>query len=605
MLWLYNAIYVVDEQEQAVILRFGKYYETVGPGLNFYFPPIDKRFQENVTRERAYSKQGQMLTEDENIVEVPLTVQYKISNLQDFVLNVDQPEVSLQQATESALRHVAGSTTMDRILTEGREQMATEVRERLQRFLDTYRTGITVTQVNIQSAQAPREVQEAFDDVIRAREDEQREKNQAEAYANGVVPEARGQAQRIIEEANGYRDEVISRAQGEADRFSKLLVEYRKAPEVTRERLYLDTMQEVFSQTSKVLVTGQQGQNNLLYLPLDKMIDGRNAAPATGPVLPPVVAAPALPTWGRGSSTICGSKTRVRGRAADGQQVFDRSDRRCRRRHRPVEQRLRSPADRARGHVALRPGGRVRRQAGPALQDPVRQPGAQVRRSPADPGCPDPALPDPGKKAVMVDAYAKWRVADAERFYTATSGLKQIADERLSRRLEAGLRDQFGKRTLHEVVSGERDALMGDITASLNRMAQKELGIEVIDVRVKAIDLPKEVNRSVFERMSTEREREAREHRAKGRELAEGIRADADRQRRVIVAEAYRESEETRGDGDSKAAAIYAKAYNQDPEFYSFYRSLKAYRESFAEKRDVLVLDPSSEFFRYLNKANK
>ncbi|WP_132625234.1 FtsH protease activity modulator HflK, partial [Pseudomonas aeruginosa] len=145
-----------------------------------------------------------------------------------------------------------------------------------------YRTGITVTQVNIQSAQAPREVQEAFDDVIRAREDEQREKNQAEAYANGVVPEARGQAQRIIEEANGYRDEVISRAQGEADRFSKLLVEYRKAPEVTRERLYLDTMQEVFSQTSKVLVTGQQGQNNLLYLPLDKMIDGRNAAPATG-----------------------------------------------------------------------------------------------------------------------------------------------------------------------------------------------------------------------------------------------------------------------------------------------------------------------------------
>ncbi|AVK04515.1 MULTISPECIES: FtsH protease activity modulator HflK [Pseudomonas aeruginosa group] len=282
VLWLYNAIYVVDEQEQAVILRFGKYYETVGPGLNFYFPPIDKRFQENVTRERAYSKQGQMLTEDENIVEVPLTVQYKISNLQDFVLNVDQPEVSLQQATESALRHVAGSTTMDRILTEGREQMATEVRERLQRFLDTYKTGITVTQVNIQSAQAPREVQEAFDDVIRAREDEQREKNQAEAYANGVVPEARGQAQRIIEEANGYRDEVISRAQGEADRFSKLLVEYRKAPEVTRERLYLDTMQEVFSQTSKVLVTGQQGQNNLLYLPLDKMIDGRNAAPAAG-----------------------------------------------------------------------------------------------------------------------------------------------------------------------------------------------------------------------------------------------------------------------------------------------------------------------------------
>ncbi|MEJ5863286.1 FtsH protease activity modulator HflK [Pseudomonas farsensis] len=278
-IWLYNAVYVVDEQEQAVVLRFGKYHETVGPGLNIYFPPIDRKFMENVTRERAYTKQGQMLTEDENIVEVPLTVQYRISNLQDFVLNVDQPEVSLQHATDSALRHVVGSTSMDQVLTEGREQMAVDIRERLQRFLDTYRTGITVTQVNVQSAAAPREVQEAFDDVIRAREDEQRARNQAESYANGVVPEARGQAQRIIEDANGYRDEVIARAKGEADRFSKLYSEYRKAPDVTRQRLYLETMQEVYSNSSKVMVATKDGQNNLLYLPLDKMVEaGRNAA---------------------------------------------------------------------------------------------------------------------------------------------------------------------------------------------------------------------------------------------------------------------------------------------------------------------------------------
>nr|MBO2509917.1 protease modulator HflC [Gammaproteobacteria bacterium] len=209
------------------------------------------------------------------------------------------------------------------------------------------------------------------------------------------------------------------------------------------------------------------------------------------------------------------------------------------------------------------------------------------------------------KKALMVDAFAKWRVQDAERYYTATSGIKQIADERLARRLEAALRDQFGKRTLHEAVSGERDALMGQVTAALNSAAQRELGIEVLDVRVKAIDLPKEVNRSVFDRMSSEREREAREHRAKGRELAEGIRADADRQRRVILAEAYREAEEIRGEGDAKAAEIYAKAYSQDPEFYAFYRSLQAYRQSFAEKRDVLVLDPKSEFFRYLEKSRQ
>jgi membrane protease subunit HflK len=288
-IWLYSAVYVVDEQEQAVVLRFGKYYETVGAGLNIYFPPFDKKYMENVTRERSYSKQGQMLTEDENIVEVPLTVQYKISNLKDFVLNVDQPEVSLQHATDSALRHVVGSTAMDQVLTEGREQMAGEIKERLQRFLDTYQTGINVTQVNVQSAAAPREVQEAFDDVIRAREDEQRARNQAETYANGVVPEARGQSQRIIEDANGYRDEVISRAKGEADRFSKLLTEYRKAPEVTRERLYLETMQDVYSNTSKVLVSGDKG-NNLLYLPLDKMVQGsRNNGAATTATPAPAV----------------------------------------------------------------------------------------------------------------------------------------------------------------------------------------------------------------------------------------------------------------------------------------------------------------------------
>ncbi|WP_043308426.1 FtsH protease activity modulator HflK [Pseudomonas sp. ML96] len=276
--WLWNAIYIVDAQEQAVILQLGKYDRTVEQGLNIYFPPLEKKFQENVTRERSFSKEGQMLTEDENIVEVPLTVQYKISNLKDFVLNVDAPEVSLQHATESALRHVAGSTSMDEVITLGREQMGLEVSKRLQSFLNDYGTGITVTQVNIQRATAPAEVKDAFDDVIRAREDEQREKNQAETYANGVVPEARGQAQRIIEDANGYRDEVVARAQGEADRFSKLVTEYRKAPEVTRQRLYLDTMQQVFSSTSKVLVTGKEGQNNLLYLPLDKMIDNRGGA---------------------------------------------------------------------------------------------------------------------------------------------------------------------------------------------------------------------------------------------------------------------------------------------------------------------------------------
>lgn len=276
--WLFNAVYMVDEQEQAVILRFGEYDRTVGSGLHLYFPPVERKFQRNVTQVRSYRQQGQMLTEDENIVEVPVAIQYRISNLENFVLMVEDPETSLRHATESAVRHVVGSTPMHQVLTEGREQMAVEVTERLQRYLDSYNTGIAVTQVNIENAQAPAEVQDAFDDVIRAKEDEVRERNQAEAYANGVIPEARGKAQRMLEEANGYHDEVIARAQGEAKRFDLLVEQYRLAPEVLRERMYIDAMQDVMSNTSKILVSGGEGNNNLLYLPLDKLMQQSSAA---------------------------------------------------------------------------------------------------------------------------------------------------------------------------------------------------------------------------------------------------------------------------------------------------------------------------------------
>ena len=275
--WPFNAIYMVDEQEQAVILRFGEYNRTVESGLHIYFPPIEKKFQRNVTAVRSYRQQGQMLTEDENIVEVPLAVQYRISNLEDFVLKVEDPETSLRHATESALRHVVGSTPMHDVLTEGREQMGVATTERLQRYLDAYQTGITVVQVNIESAQAPAEVQDAFDDVIRAREDEVRERNQAESYANSVIPEARGQAQRLLEEASGYRQAMVARADGEAQRFDLLFNEYSQAPEVMRERMFIETMQEVLSNTSKIMVSGD-GSSNLLYLPIDKLMQQGGAS---------------------------------------------------------------------------------------------------------------------------------------------------------------------------------------------------------------------------------------------------------------------------------------------------------------------------------------
>jgi len=204
------------------------------------------------------------------------------------------------------------------------------------------------------------------------------------------------------------------------------------------------------------------------------------------------------------------------------------------------------------------------------------------------------------KKALIVDSFVKWRVADAGKYYTATGGDEFSANSLLASRVDNGLRNKFGERTVYEVVSGERDALMAEITKELDDIALNELGIHVLDVRVKGIDLPPEVSNAVFTRMSTEREREARDHRSRGRELAEGIEADADRQKTVIEANAYREAEQIRGEGDAVAAEIYANAFNQDPEFYAFYRSISAYKSSFAGKEDLLVIDPESDFFRYL-----
>jgi len=205
------------------------------------------------------------------------------------------------------------------------------------------------------------------------------------------------------------------------------------------------------------------------------------------------------------------------------------------------------------------------------------------------------------KKALIVDSFAKFKIEDVETYYTATSGDERRAEELLKERINNGLRNEISKRTLHEVVSGERDELMLVLTNKLNEVANQELGVAVVDVRVKRIDLPPEVSNSVYSRMNTERDIEAREHRAKGQELAVGIRADADKQREVMLAEAYSQAEELRGEGDAEAAAIYASAFQKDPGFYEFYRSMSAYQRTFADKGDVLLIQPDSEFFKFMN----
>jgi membrane protease subunit HflC len=206
------------------------------------------------------------------------------------------------------------------------------------------------------------------------------------------------------------------------------------------------------------------------------------------------------------------------------------------------------------------------------------------------------------KKRLIVDSYAKWRIGNVETYYKTTGGVESVAHNRLANRVNDGLRKQFGTRTLHEVVSGERDLLMKNITDELNASVLDSLGIEVVDVRVKRIDLPQEVSSQVFRRMTAERDKEARELRSTGKERAEKIRASADRERTIEVANAYRDAEELRGEGDAKAAAVYAAAYQQDPEFYAFMRSLNAYKAAFANKGDIMLVEPDSDFFKYLNQ---
>lgn len=269
--WFAMGFYTVNEQERVVVLRLGKYHDTVNPGLRWNPFLIDERFSVNVTRVESKDHQALMLTEDENIVNVSMRVQYRISDPKSYVLNVKDPEVSLGHAMESALRHVVGTSEMHFVLTEGRAVLGTDVQKRLQDFIDTYGTGLMISKVNIEKTGAPSQVQPAFDDVIKAREDEQRVKNEAESYANGIVPEARGQSQRILEESNAYREEVIARAEGEASRFTQLLLEYQRAPEVTRERLYLDAVESIMGSSTKVLMD-VKGGNNMMYLPLDKIV---------------------------------------------------------------------------------------------------------------------------------------------------------------------------------------------------------------------------------------------------------------------------------------------------------------------------------------------
>nr|WP_318383293.1 FtsH protease activity modulator HflK [uncultured Enterobacter sp.] len=278
IIWAATGFYTVKEAERGVVTRFGKFDHLVEPGLNWKPTFIDSVTTVNVEAVRELAASGVMLTSDENVVRVEMNVQYRVTDPQHYLYSVTSADDSLRQATDSALRGVIGKYTMDRILTEGRTVIRSDTQRELEETIKPYNMGITLLDVNFQAARPPEAVQAAFDDAISARENEQQSIREAEAYANEVQPRANGQAQRILEEARAYRTQTILEAQGEVARFAKILPEYKAAPEITRERLYIESMEKVLSHTRKVLVNDKGG--NLMVLPLDQMLKGGNAPAA-------------------------------------------------------------------------------------------------------------------------------------------------------------------------------------------------------------------------------------------------------------------------------------------------------------------------------------
>ncbi|MCG6860624.1 MAG: FtsH protease activity modulator HflK [Chromatiaceae bacterium] len=277
VVWLASGFYIVDAAERGVELRFGAYTTMNEPGLRYHLPyPVESVELVNVDEIKSFSHKAAMLTKDENIVDVELTVQFRIQDAADYLFQDQSPDKTLRDAIETVVRTTIGGSRLDFILTEGRSAVATTIRERAQALVNQYKTGLEITSVNMQPAKPPDEVKEAFDDAIKAREDKERLENKAMAYSNEILPQARGEAARVQADAKAYREKVVAEAEGETARFLAILDEYEKAPEVTRERLYLETMEQVLGETNMVLLDVKEG-SSLMYLPLDQLVKSKGA----------------------------------------------------------------------------------------------------------------------------------------------------------------------------------------------------------------------------------------------------------------------------------------------------------------------------------------
>src|SRR5712671_515551 len=541
-LWLWSGFYQVAQAERGIIQRFGRLVDVKAPGVGWRWPwPIETVTKVNVASVNSSDFKSRVLTSDVNLVDLHFAVQYQFSDPVKKLFRVRDPETTLSEVSESAIREIVGRSTLDELLVGStRPEVTRRTKELIQHTLDYYTSGITVTTVNLEDVQVPDAVIPSQRDANKAQADKERFILESEAYANGIVPVAQGAALRIQQDAQAYKAQVTALAAGQASRFAQLEGAYAQSPDVTRRRLYMDSVEKVLSRAHTVL------------------IDTRLVPLLIGAGVLLVLAALSL---------FSVSETEFAIRTEFGKIVG----------------------------IDYTPGLHVKWP-----WDVVTKFDSRIL-SQSYTG--ETFLTNDGR-GLIVDFYVKWRVKDPSLYFTATGGMVELAGERLAEIVKDGIKSVVAQRTLQQIVSAERAAVTGQMFGQASRNAAG-LGVDLVDVRVQRIDLPDEVAARVYESMKQSFAKTASRLRAEGQSASAGIRASAERQRTVILADAERDALQVRGEGDAAAAQIYARAYSKNPEFYAFYRSLQAYERSLGKDGDLLVVTPDGDFFKYLKDPSK
>ena len=526
-----------------------------------------------------------MLTGDENIIDINFIVLWVIKDAESYLFNIRNPDGTVKSAAESAMREVIGHSEIASALTGGRPKIETETQQLLQEILDSYHAGIEITNVQLQKVDPPNQVIDAFRDVQSAKIDQQRLINEAESYRNNIVPVAHGDGARIVQEAEAYRQQVVLNAQGDAARFLSVYDSYKVAADITARRLYIETMQDI-------LAAHQQDHPRQVGGDL-----GRRALPAAAAAARAAGGAGAsaerasAPSAGAAAARERAMSTRMLAAISAAVVVLLVVAYSCLFTVNQIEQAL-----------VLQFGKPIRVVEAPGLH--VKLPWQEVvdydrRILDFEPPAEEVIASD--QKRLVVDTYARFRITDPLQFYQSV-GTELVVRQRLSAIMTGALRRVIGGIELQPVISERRAAIMHQIRDEVNTQS-KGFGIDVIDVRVKRADLPEENSQAIFDRMKSERQREAAGYRAEGARQAQQIRADADRQRIEIIANSQKQSQILRGQGDGDAIKITADAYGKDAAFFTFYRSLQAYREGLSGQGTTLVLSPDSSFFKILENG--